>query len=137
MKKGIGLYPDKEPLYRGGFHIETGEVPPIVDGFEERLVMDLQVRPDILRFQGGKNGFVEKGDLEEKVLFEDLIVDPELLRPQPDGSDSTAFPVSPVVHLNGWFKDMTAAQRNVAGESGNAASSFFCVLEGLARKRRP
>jgi hypothetical protein len=137
MKKGIGLHPDKIPLYRRGFHIETGEIPPVVDGFEEGLVMNLEVRPDILRFQGRKNGFVEKGDLEEKVLFEDLIVDPELLRPQPDGSDSSAFPISPVVHLNGWLKDMTAAQRNVAGKPRNAAPTLFCILEGMGGETGP
>jgi hypothetical protein len=100
-------------------------------------VVDLQVRPDILCFQGGKNGFVEKGDLKEKVLLEDLIVNPELLGPQPDGGDSTAFSISPIVHLNGRFKDMAATQRNVAGEPGDAAPSFFCILERMGGETGP
>jgi hypothetical protein len=137
MKEGIGLHPDKIPLYGRGFHVETGEIPPIVDCFEKSLVVDLQVRPDILCFQGRENGFVEKGDLEEKILFEDLIIDSELLGTQSDGGNSTAFPVSPVVHLNGGFKDVTAAQRYVAGKPRNAAPSLFRIFKSMGRETGP
>ena len=99
--------------------------------------MDLEVRPDILLFQGGENGFIEKGDLEEKILLEGLFVDPELSRAQPDRGNPAAFSVSPVVHLHGGFENMAAAYRNVTGKSRNAASSLLCILQDMGGGNRP
>ena len=109
--EGIGLHPDKVSLYRRGLHIQTGEIPPVVDGFKKGFVVDRKWGRIYFCFQRGENGFVEKGDLEEKILLEDLFVDPELFRAQPDGGNPAAFPVSPVVHLNGGFENMAAAHR--------------------------
>jgi hypothetical protein len=104
---------------------------------EKGFVVDLEVRPDILFFQGGENGFIEKGDLEEKILIEGLFVDPELFRAQPDRGNPAAFPVSPVVHLHGGFENMAAAHRDVAGKPRNAASSLLCLLQDMGGGTRP
>jgi hypothetical protein len=100
-------------------------------------MVDLKVRPNILLFQGGENGFIEKGDLEEKILLEGLFVDPELSRAQPDRGNPAAFSVSPVVHLHGGFENMAAAYRNVTGKPRNAASSLLCLLQDLGGGTRP
>jgi len=137
MPEGSGLHPDKVSLDRRRLHIETGQVPPVRDGFEEGFMAHAEVGPDKFLFQAGEKGFVEQGNLEEKILLEDFLLHPELVRVQADGGNPAALPVSPVVHLHGGFENMTAAHRNVTGEPRDAAPSLLRILAGTAGIIRP
>ncbi len=62
-----------------------------------------------VHFQAGKEKFsfrifsglrMEIGHLDHVIFFEDFLADPELIRVESEGRDSTAFAVSPVVHLD-------------------------------------
>jgi hypothetical protein len=120
--------PDEIPPYRGRLRLKAGKVPPVVNRFEETLMVDLKVRSYIDSFQFGKDCFIEESDLKEKILLEGFLIDAELLSPESDGCDPAALAVPPVVHLDGGFKDMTAAHRDVAGKPGDPASTLFCIL---------
>jgi hypothetical protein len=120
--------PHEIPFHRRRLRLKAGKVPPVVNRFEEALMVDLKVRPYIGRFQFRKDCFIEEGDLKEKILLKGLLIHAELLSPESDGCNPATLTVPPVVHLDGGLKDMATAHRDVAGKPGDPASTLFRIL---------
>jgi hypothetical protein len=72
-----------------------------------------------------QNSLIKKRHLEEEVIVEGFLVHAQFGSAQADSSEAAAFPVSPVMHLHGRFEYMTAAHRNTAGETSDAAAALF------------
>ena len=65
------------------------------------------------------------------MIFEHLPAYAKLLRHKSNRSNSSAFAVSAIVHLPGWFINMFARHRLTAAKTNNAAAAFFRLLPYL------
>ena len=127
LKTGQHLGPDADEitLHRRGFQFQTGHLPVVLHGGQISLVIHPEVGPDKLCFQFRKYGFVQQGDLVKEIPVQGVLVHPQLGGFQPYGGDAPALTIAPVVHLHRGFEYMPAADRDVAGQTGNPAPAFF------------
>jgi hypothetical protein len=68
--------------------------------------------------------------LQKVIIVEGVLVHTKLRRDQADCRKTSAFAVSPIVHLDRGREDMTSANRNTAGETCNAAAAFLSLHIG-------
>ena len=127
MKTGQHLGPDANEiaLDRRGFQFQTGHIPVVVHGGQKSLVIHPEARANKLFLQVGQYGLIQQGDLVKEIPIQGILVHSQLGGFQPYGGDAPAFTIAPVVHLHRGFEDMTATDRNVAGETGDPAPAFF------------
>ena len=67
---------------------------------------------------------VQVGDLDEVIVIQDLLGNPQGCRVQAHRGDAAALAVAPVVHLNGGGDDVAAGHRYAGGKAGNPAAAF-------------
>ena len=137
--KGFGLDTDKIAFYRGRFYIQPGNIPVIIDGFEEALMIDPEMGSDKTLLHFRKYRFIEQCNLEKKILIKGFLIYPQFRRGKAHCGKTSAFPVPAVVHLHRRRKDMPSAHGNAAGKSRYAAAALFDlhVLLHCQSSRRP
>jgi hypothetical protein len=128
--KDFRLYPHKVTLYCRRFHFEPFNVTVIVYCFDKSLMRDPEVGTDKARFHLLHDRIVEDRHLQKVIIVEGVLVHTKLRRDQADCRKTSAFAVSPIVHLDRGREYMTSADRNTAGETCNAAAAFFSLHIG-------
>ncbi len=74
---------------------------------------------------------VQIGDLDEVIVIQDLLGNPEGVGVQAHRGDAAALAVAPVVHLDGGEKDVAAGHRHAGGKTGDAAAALVFALDDL------
>jgi hypothetical protein len=123
--EGFRFDTDKIPFYTRRFYFEPFDVSVVVDGVNEGFMIDPEKRFNKSCFKFGKNPLIEERYLEEKIFIEGLAVHTQFFRSKPHSSKPPALPVPAVVHLNGRFKYMFSADRDIARKTRNAATALF------------
>ncbi|MBA7663542.1 hypothetical protein ES703_71587 [subsurface metagenome] len=117
-------------------HIQSAGIPKIIQSRKPGKRMNLQAGKYKFFFHLFPGLRVKIGHLDHVILFEDFLADPELLRIESEGRDSTAFAVSPVVHLDQGLHDVPARDFFIARQSDNPAASFHRLFASAVARRR-
>ncbi len=129
----LGLHPDEVLPDIRGLHHQAGQVLPVVDGGLAPGVVHPEDVGDELGLHLGAGLGVQVGDLDQVVLVQDFLGDPQGFGDQAHRGDATALAVAPVVHLNGGGDDVAAGHRHVGRKPGDPAASFLFGLEDAVR----
>ena len=76
---------------------------------------------------------VQVGDLDQVIVIQDLLGNPQGVGIQAHRGDTAALAVAPVVHLHRGLKDVPAGHRHAAGKTGDPAAAFVIGLINPAR----
>ncbi len=91
---------DKITFYLRGLYLKPFDITIIVHGIDESFMIDPKKGFNEPCFEFGKDCFVEKSDLEEKILIEGLLINTQFLRSKTYSGKTAALAVSAIVHLD-------------------------------------
>jgi hypothetical protein len=128
LPEDLLLDPDEIAMGIRGFHFQPLHFPKIFDGGHPLGMVDLQERRDETPLHGRSSLRVEKGDLQQIILFQNFLGDSQTFRTKAYGGDSPSLSIPPVVHLPGGLDDVPAAYRDGTGKARNPAASLLLRL---------
>ena len=136
MLEHLGLHPHEVLPDLRGFDHQARQIPPVVDGGLAPGVVhpeDLGDEPGLHR---GPGLGVQVGDLNQVIVIQDFLGNPQGVGIQAHRGDAAALAVAPVVHLHRGLEDVAAGHRDAAGKAGDPAAAFFIGLINPAREDR-
>src|SRR3972149_6321101 len=126
------FYSAEVSAHRWGFDRQTLYASVVFDCFNPIRRVNLQKGVDEFWFNLFSCGWIEVSDLEQIGFLENLSRDPELFRRKPKSCNSSAFPVSTILHLYKCLEQMPTKNRFGAGKADHAAAAFGLHLATYA-----